>query len=232
MLADVLLVPGLLCDGRLWTAQVEALRGAARCHTPDLTAYESVVAMADGVLNAAPERFALAGFSLGGCVALEMVARAPERVTRPALLDTTYHGLLPPVREQYLAAIPLIEAGGLRAYLAEAFPRYVAAARVRDRGLWETLAAMGESLGPVVAVQQMRALAEYLGFAGLGRIACPTVVICGSEDRRASPGVHAEMARQVPGATLRVIERAGHFTPLEQPQAVAEALRDWLGAPA
>jgi hypothetical protein len=64
MLADVLLLPGLLCDGRLWTVQVEALADRARCHTPDLTDYESVVAMANGVLNEAPERFALAGFSL------------------------------------------------------------------------------------------------------------------------------------------------------------------------
>jgi pimeloyl-ACP methyl ester carboxylesterase len=78
MLANVLLLPGLLCDGRLWTAQVEALADLAYCHVPDLTAYESVVAMAEGVLNEAPERFALAGFSLGGCVALRWSPGPPS----------------------------------------------------------------------------------------------------------------------------------------------------------
>jgi pimeloyl-ACP methyl ester carboxylesterase len=151
-------------------------------------------------------------------------------VTRLALLDTTYHRLFSPVREQYLAAIPLIEAGGLRAYLADAFPRYVAAARAHDRALWDKFAAMGEALGPIVAVRQMRALAEYPGFNELGLIACPTMVICGREDRRASPAVHEKMARQIRGSTFRMVEDAGHLTPLEQPEAVANALGEWLGA--
>ena len=91
---------------------------------------------------------------------------------------------------------------------------------------------MGKSLGPAVAVRQIRALLEYPGFCGcLGRIACPTVVICGREDRRTPVAIHEELAGLIPGAKLRVIERAGHFTPLEEPEAVTEALRDWLQVP-
>jgi pimeloyl-ACP methyl ester carboxylesterase len=79
----------------------------------------------------------------------------------------------------------------------------------------------------------MRALLGYPGFGGdLGQIGCPTAVIGGREDRRVPPAVHAALAGQIPGATLRVVEGAGHFTPLEQPRAITDALRDWLGAPA
>jgi pimeloyl-ACP methyl ester carboxylesterase len=187
--------------------------------------------MADAVLGQAPDRFALAGFSMGGCVALEVVARAPERVRRLALLSTSAHGLPPPVRQHLKGSIAGIEAGGLGAYLADAFPRYVAPERAHDPALWATFAAMAEGLGPAVALRQMRALLDYPGFRGdLGRIACPTAVICGREDRRTPVAIHEELARQIPGARLWVVERAGHFTPLEEPQAVADALRDWLRA--
>ncbi len=233
VLPDLFLLPGLLCDERLWAAQTEALEGLARSRTCDLAAYESIAAIADAVLDQAPERFAMAGFSMGGCVALEVVARAPERVSRLALLSTSASGLLPPVRRHLRESIAGIEAGGFDAYLADAFPLYVAPERRHDRALWGTFAAMGKSLGPAVAVRQMRALLEYPGFGGdLGRIACPTVVICGREDRRTPVAAHEELARLIPGARLRVIERSGHFTPLEEPQAVADALRDWLQVPA
>jgi pimeloyl-ACP methyl ester carboxylesterase len=189
--------------------------------------------MADAVLRQAPGRFAMAGFSLGGCIALEVVARAPDRVCRLALLSTSARGLLPPVRRQLRDSISVIQAGGFDAYLADAFPLYVATERVHDRALWETFATMGKSLGPAVAVRQIRALLEYPGFGDdPGRIACPTVVICGREDRRTPVAAHEKLAGLIPGARLRVIERAGHFTPLEEPQAVTCALRDWLRAPA
>jgi len=232
VLPELLLLPGLLCDERLWAAQTEALAGWARSRTPDLTTHDSIAAMADAVLSQAPERFALAGFSMGGCVALEVVSREPDRVCRLALLSTSARGLLPPVRQQLRDSISGIEAGGLDAYLADVFPRYVAPERNHDSALWGTFAAMGKRLGPAVAVRQIRALLEYPGFCDdLGRIACPTVVICGREDRRTPVAAHQELAGLIPGARLRVIELAGHFTPLEEPQAVASALRGWLQVP-
>ena len=233
VLPDLFLLPGLLCDERLWGAQTVALEGLAHSRTFDLAEYESIAAMADAVLDQAPERFAMAGFSMGGCVALEVVARAPERVSRLALLSTSASGLLPPVRRHLRESIAGIEAGGFDAYLAETFPLYVAPERRHDRALWGTFAAMGKSLGPAVAVRQIRALLEYPGFRGdLGRIACPTVVICGREDRRTPVAAHEELAGLIPCARLRVIERSGHFSPLEEPQAVTDALRDWLQVPA
>ena len=169
---------------------------------------------------------------MGGCVALEVVGRAPDRVCRLALLSTSANGLLPPIRERLRDSISCIEADGLDGYLEDAFPSYVAPSRIYDRALRETFADMGKSLGPAVAVRQIRALLEYRGFRGcLGRIACPTVVISGREDRRTPVAIHEKLATLIPGARIRVIERAGHFTPLEEPEAVTEALRDWLQVP-
>ncbi len=230
-LHDLVLVPGLLCNERLWAAQAIALADSAHVIIPDLTAYESVESMAEAVLDQVPGEFSLAGFSLGGCVALEVVQRAPDRARRLALLSTSPKGISPEVRKHYLDSIASIEAGSFDAYLAHAFPLYVAPERAHDRALWDIFATMARSLGPSVGVRQMRSLLGYHGFRGdLARIACPTVVICGREDRRTPVAVHEELAGRIPGARLRVIERAGHFTPLEEPQAVADELRDWLRA--
>jgi pimeloyl-ACP methyl ester carboxylesterase len=132
VLLDLLLLSGLLCDERLWTSQTESLAGLARSRTADLTAHHSIAAMADAVLGKAPEEFALAGCSMGGCVALEVIARAPERVSRLALLSINARGLLPSVRQHLQESITGIEASGLDAYLADAFPRFVAPERAHD----------------------------------------------------------------------------------------------------
>ena len=209
------------------------VRGLGARSNFDLTAHESIAAMADAVLSQAPGGLPWPDSRWVGASHWRSLPERRSRVCRLALLSTSAHGLLPPVRRQLRDSISGIEAGGFDAYLADAFPRYVAPERIHDHALWGTFAAMGKSLGPAVAVRQIRALLEYPGFCGdLGRIACPTVVICGREDRRTPVAAHEELAGLIPGAKLRVIERAGHFTPLEEPQAVTYALRDWLQVPA
>ncbi len=226
---ELLLLPGLLCDRRLWVLQIAGLADIVRCSVIDLSACDSIERMADVALQQGPERFALAGFSMGGCVALEILARAPQRVQCLALLSTRAAGLLPAVRQHYETVIANLRVTGMDAYLAEAFPQYVASENVRDDALRQTFLAMGRDLGSEVAVRQMRALLAYPGFRGaLHQIACPTVLICGSEDQRTPLDVHREMAVAIPGAQLRVIAGSGHFTPLEQPVAVTEILRRWL----
>ena len=229
MQIELVLLPGLLCDRRLWIQQIAGLADVARSSVIDLSTCDSVEKMADVVLHQGPERFALAGFSMGGCVALEILARAPERVRCLALLSTRAAGLLPAVRQHYEEVISDLEAGGMDAYLADAFPKYVAPEKVRDVCIRRTFFAMGRDLGTEVAVRQMRALLAYPGFRGpLYQIACKTVLICGAEDQRTPVGVHREMAAAIRGAELCVIARSGHFTPLEQPTAVTETLRRWL----
>lgn len=231
-MTNLLLLPGLLCDERLWGAQAAALSRSAHIRIPDLSGHESISAMADAVLAASPLRFALAGFSMGGCVALEIFARAPERVCRLALLSTSAEGLTEAVREHLQGSISEIEAGGFDRYLADAFPRYVAPGRAHDRVLWNSFEAMANALGSVVAVRQIRALLNYPGFGGsLGWINCPTAIICGHQDLRIPVSIHAEMARQIPDAKLLVIDSCGHFVSLEQPQAVIDGLSEWLRVP-
>jgi pimeloyl-ACP methyl ester carboxylesterase len=205
------------------------LSDIAQCHTPDLTSCTSIEQMADSVLSQAPGEFSLAGFSMGGCVALEILARAPERVRRLALLSTNADGLLPNVRYHYQESIAKLQAGGLATYLADAFPRYVATANVHDVLLWQTFFAMGSDLGANIAVRQMHALLHYQGFSGnLGAIVCPTLLICGDQDQRTPVTVHEHMANNIPGATVHVVRGAGHFTPMERPADVTGALRQWL----
>jgi pimeloyl-ACP methyl ester carboxylesterase len=230
---ELMLLPGLLCDQRLWMQQIAGLAHEACSRVVDLSAYRSIEAMADAVLEDAPREFALGGFSMGGCVALEVVARAPWRVRRLALLSTRAAGLLPAVRQHYEQIIAELETGRMEAYLADAFPKYVAPEKVHDESVRRTFLAMGRDLGSVVGVRQMRALLAYPGFHGeLRSIACPTLLICGEQDQRTPADVHREMAAQIPTAHLKVIAGSGHFTPLEQPGAVTEALRRWLRMPA
>jgi pimeloyl-ACP methyl ester carboxylesterase len=226
---ELVLLPGLFCDARLWAAQVETLTKLARTQIPDFSIGESIEAMADAVLGQAPSQFALAGFSMGGLIALEVLARVPERVCRLALLSTNASGLLPPVRRHLQDSIAVTEAGGLDGYVLDAFPLYVAPRRAHDRALLEVFSAMAKRVGSVVGIRQMRALLDYVGFQDdLSRISCPTTVICGDEDRRTPVAAHKEFANLIPGSKFCVIERAGHFTPLEEPQAISDALINWL----
>jgi pimeloyl-ACP methyl ester carboxylesterase len=225
----LLLIPGLLCDARLWAKQTLELSDVAQCNTPDLTSCESIAQMADSVLSRAPAEFSLAGFSMGGCVALEIVARAPERVRRLVLLSSNADGLMPNVRQHYEESIARLRTGGLATYLADAFPRYIATDSVCDVPLWQTFCAMGTDLGAAVAVRQMQALLHYPGFSGdLGAITCPTLLICGDQDKRTPVAVHERLAEKIPAATLHVIRGSGHFTPIERPVEVTGALRRCL----
>jgi pimeloyl-ACP methyl ester carboxylesterase len=231
-LPHLLLIPGLLCDARLWASQTRSLADISCIDVPDLTAHESISDMAEDILHRAPEKFAMAGFSMGGCVALEIIARAPTRVSRLALLSTNAGGLLPPVRQHLMQAIAGIETDGLARYLAAAFPLYVAAHNADDQALWRAFSDMAEDLGPAVGVRQMRALLNYSGFCGnLADIACPTTLICGREDRRTPVSAHAAMGEHIPQAKVAVVEHAGHFTPLEEPDQVGAFLREWICAP-
>lgn len=229
MRTELLLLPGLLCDARVWSAQTAALADVAACSVPSLTEHDSIGAMADAVLRDAPPRFAVAGFSMGGCIALELLARAPERVERLALLSTNAGGITPMVREQLVPAIARVEAGDLDAYLEEAFPRYFAPSRVTDRTMHDIYVSMARSIGAAAGTRQLRALLSYAGFdADPAAIAVPTAVIAGRFDRRLPPDGQAAMAARIPGATMQVIETSGHFTPIEAPDAVNDALRAWL----
>jgi len=225
----LVLLPGLLCDGRLWTAQIAGLADVADATVPDLTRDESFPAMARRVLAGAPDRFALAGLSMGGYVAQEVVRQAPDRVTRLALLDTTARADTPEQSQRRRDLIALSARGQFRGVTPRLLPTLIHPDRLNDADLVATIVAMADAVGRDGFLRQETAiLARADGRADLARIAVPTLVLCGREDLLTPLDRHEEMASLIPNARLVVIEHCGHMTTLERPDAVTAAMRAWL----
>jgi pimeloyl-ACP methyl ester carboxylesterase len=225
---DLLLLPGLTNDARVWQGVADRLADVATVHFGDLGTADTMAALADDVLAKAPPRFALAGLSMGGYCALEIVARAPERVIALGLVDTSARPDTPEGRanrEKQIARAP----AELAAIVEELLPRWVHPSRVEDHAVADIVRAMARDGGADVFARQQRAIMSRADSRPrLPGIRCPTVVVCGREDTLLPLEVHEEMARGIPGAKLRVIEACGHLAPLERPAEVAAALRDLL----
>lgn len=231
----LVLVPGLMCDRAVWEPLLPQLAGAATCRVVDPGDANSLVRMAHRVLDAAPQRFALAGHSMGGRVALEVLRAAPERIARLALLDTGYRAL--PAGEAGAAErrkrqelLALAEQRGVRAMAQRWVQAMVHPDRLRDGELIETIVAMFERKTAQTFAAQIHALLERPDAADvLAHIRVPTLVLCGRQDSWAPVPQHEEIAALIGGhATLRVIEEAGHMATIEQPAAVGQALLQWL----
>ena len=227
----LVLVPGLLCDERLFGHQVGHLRDLAEPVVAEVTKGSSVSEMAGAVLDAAPERFSLAGLSMGGYVALEIMRVAPERVERLALLDTSAREDNPEQTEARRQLIALARNGRFDEVPRELLPRLVHPDRLGDGRLADTVFDMADAIGPDAFERQEAAIINRPDSReDLPAIACPTLVICGREDALTPVHLHEEMAALIPGSRLQVIERCGHLSTIERPAAVSEALREWLGA--
>jgi pimeloyl-ACP methyl ester carboxylesterase len=225
----LLLLPGLLNDARLWRAQIDGLAGAADCTVADLTGGESIIALADAVLKQAPaRRFALAGLSMGGYVALEVMRQAPERVTALALLDTSARPDTPQATEARCAAMKLSESD-FPAVIAALLPKLMLPAHAQDEVLAGVFTAMAERVGQTAFLRQQTAIMNRIDSRPhLGNISCPTLVLCGRADGVTPVEVHEEMAAGIAGSRLAVIEECGHLSALEQPERVTQELREWL----
>jgi pimeloyl-ACP methyl ester carboxylesterase len=230
MMLPLVLLPGTLCDARLWAPQLADLSDVAQCGVGDLSGDESIAGLASSVLDSAPPRFALAGLSLGGIVALEVVRQAPERVVKLALLNTTSRPMRPDQAHVWEERIARARAGQMRAVVdEEILPGWIGAGRGRKCDWWATAEQMARSFSAEVFIRQARAnLRRSDSRPILAHLACPTVVIAGRDDALCPVEVHEELAAAIPAARLIVIEQCGHLSTLEQPQAVTAALRDWL----
>ena len=225
----LILIPGLLCDRELWSAQIAALEKCADIVVADITQQPSIPEMAKEILVNAPERFSLAGFSLGSQVALEIVTTARGRLDRVALLSATRGGLLPATVEAIRRAMAEVEAGGLDRYLEEAYPTYFAPAGAEDAECKRVFVEMAHRVGARVGLRQMQALLGISSpFAGLNEIKCPALIVGGVQDHRTTPAAHRALAQEIPGSELVLIDGAAHFTPLENPLEVTQALERWM----
>lgn len=226
----VVLIPGLLCDAMLFRHQTESLSASATPWVADCTRHRSIPAMARNLLTEVPfRRFALAGLSMGGYVALEVLRLAPERVTRLALLDTTAR---PDTQEQTrnrLRLINLARSGKFDAIADLLVPTLVHDSRIGDETIGATIRAMARGTGAKsFAHQELAIMARTDSRPSLRRIRCPTWVICGRQDAITPVDRHEELAAGIPGAVLEVIDKCGHLSSLEEPQQVSSLLRQWI----
>lgn len=224
----LLLLPGLLNDAVLWQAQIAGLADIADCQVGDLTRHDSLRALAEDVLQSAAPRFALAGFSLGGYVAQEILRIAPQRVQRLALLDTSFRADSPERSAQRRAQQANVRMGGSFHGFGDTLMRsYIDASRLQDRSLVETVRSMTTRLGAEVFLRQSR-IERVDGREVLRGYRDPLLVVCGENDAITPLAISREIAAMVADAQLVVIPQCGHLAPLEQPAAVTAAMRRWL----
>ncbi|WP_372421900.1 alpha/beta fold hydrolase [Salinarimonas chemoclinalis] len=231
MAEPLLLVPGLMCDARLFAPQLAALSAGRTVIVPDVSGADTIAALAAAVLADAPPSFALAGLSMGGIVAMEMARQAPERVRRLALLDTDPRADSEGVRAMRARQIAEVEAGGLDAVLRRDVEPVLLHRESAREDVLEVMRAMAGDLGPEVFVRQSRALASRDGQEETLRARRgPTLVLCGEDDRLCPVKRHTLMHELVAGSTLEIVPGAGHLPTLETPEAVNAALARWLAA--
>ncbi|HEX4294920.1 MAG TPA: alpha/beta hydrolase [Rhizomicrobium sp.] len=230
----LVLLPGMLCDGAFWRAQTDALADICAPQVPSFGLLDGFDAMAEAVLATAPERFALAGHSMGGRVALEAYRRAPDRVSHLMLLATDYRGH-----------------AGEEARAAEAARRDAILARIEAEGMygfarmWVEQVVTRENLSDVALVSGIvemmarhdRAVCAAQTLAGLTRrdqadvlaqVNCPTLICAGQEDALRPVAVHRDMAERVAGSRLVIVDHSAHMVAMERPDDVTAAMRDWL----
>jgi pimeloyl-ACP methyl ester carboxylesterase len=229
---SLLLLTGILCDATVWRHQIEDLGDIAEPAVPDYLNCDTLPAMAQKTLDAAPERFALAGHSMGARVALEMFRLAPERITRLALLDTSIIPVAPDEPRKRRELLDKVRRDGMEVLVRDWLPPMVWKAHHRDASIMEPLRAMVRGMNPEIFARQINAMLTRPEEASLlARIGCPALVLCGRHDAWRSPEQHAEWAYDIPGVHFEIIENCGHMAPWEKPSEVTASLRRWLERP-
>jgi pimeloyl-ACP methyl ester carboxylesterase len=222
----VFLLPGLLCDQTIWSDQSDALAELADVIIPDFRYVNSIAAMAQLVIDAAPPRFSIAGHSMGGRVALEVFRMVPNRVERLSLLDTGVHPCAAGEVAKRQELIDLARSQGMEALAGRWLPPML---HPDHMSLMPSLTQMVKRSTPGTFENQQRALLDRPDAREvLPLISCPTLILCGRQDMWSPVAQHEEIAAAIPAAKLVVVEDSGHMAPVEQAAAVTKALRAWL----
>lgn len=232
MTEPLLLLPGMMCDARVFLPQIVALSRGRAVQVGNTTDGDAVEDIAAQVLDTAPPRFALAGHGMGGIVAMEILRVAPERVTRLALIDTNAQSETPLVAAAREAQIVKARAGRLEDAIRDGVKAGDLAPGPRNAGVLKLLMDMALQIGPEVYIRQCRLMQRRADQQKTLRMArLPVLVLCGRHDQITPVRRHEFIATLMSHARLEVIEDAGHFPSLESPEATTAHLRDWLDQP-
>jgi pimeloyl-ACP methyl ester carboxylesterase len=226
-LTPLVLIPGMMCDARMWGG-IDRDLGVPVLHHLPIQA-ESMSALAALFLAAAPQRFALAGLSLGGILAMEILRQSPDRVERLALLDTNPRAEAAEIQARRVPQIARALAGDLEGVMRDDMkPNYLVPGPDQPMVL-DLCMDMALALGPQVFARQSAALRDRIDQqATLAAFKGPVLVLMGAEDKLCPLDRHLLMHSLMPQSRLHIVPGAAHLPPLEQPDATARALRDWL----
>ena len=232
MTEPVLFLPGMMSDARVFLPQIVALSRDRAVQVANMTAAETVEELAEHVLTTAPAKFALAGHGLGGVVAMEVLRKARDRVTRLALLDTNAQSETPTIAAAREAQIVMAKAGRLRDAVCDRVKPTDLAPGPRNAGILKLLLDMAIEIGPEAYVRQCRLMQRRPDQQKtLRMLRAPALVICGAQDAMTPLRRHEFIATLIPYARLEVVPDAGHFPMLEQPAETTRLLREWLSQP-
>ncbi len=227
----LVLLSGLLNDGALWQHQIRFLEGSAACHVADTTRHERIDAIAKDVLQHAPPQFALAGLSMGGYVAFEIMRQAPERVLKLCLFDTSARPDTDEQRERRRLLLIMAQRGQFKGVTPRLLPMLIHPDRIHDIELTDIITSMAERMGRDVFRNQQTAIMHRIDSRPyLKDIQCPVQVIGGRQDALTPPEIVREIAEGIINARFDIIEHSGHLPPLEKPDEVNMLMRRWLAA--
>ena len=228
-MTPLVLLPGMMCDERLFASQINELSKRREVHFAKITDHETISELASDVLNNAPPVFALAGLSMGGIVAMEIVSQAPERVERLALLDTNPLAELPDVLKRRGPQIDAIKNGQLKEIIRDEMkPNYLFDG-VRKTEILKLCMDMALDIGPDAFIRQSIALRDRVDQKKtLASYKRPALVLCGRHDVLCPLERHELMHTLLENSKLEIIEDAGHLPTLEQPKITTMALASWL----
>ena len=223
------MVPGMMCDERIFSPQIEELSKNLEVTVADISSFPTVRELASDLLKKAPKSFSLLGHSMGGIVAMEIYSQEPNRIEKLILMDTNFKAELDEVKLKREPQIKDVREGKLLEVMRDEMkPNYLAESENKSSVL-DVCMDMALSLGPDVFINQSRALqkrADQLNT--IQSINIPVLIMCGSEDKLCTVERHEMMHNMISDSDLKIINNAGHMPTLEQPRETTEVLKEWL----
>ena len=228
-MTPLVMIPGMMCDERIFAPQIEELDSKRSVHIADISKHDNISDLAADVLSNAPPKFCLVGHSMGGIVAMEICAQDPKRIEKLVLIDTNPLAELEEVKLKREPQISDALSGKLVNVIRDEMkPNYLASSENQDIILNICLE-MALSLGPKVFINQSRALQTRADQqSNILSINIPVLIMCGSEDKLCTVERHEMMHNMISNSELKIINNAGHMPTLEQPSETTEVLKEWL----